>query len=128
MKDSTADHDIKIKKLLRRCQKCNIKLNKQTVASKQTEVPYTGHLLTSEEMKADPCKVVAVLRMQRPTDVTCSADYRHHGLPKFLPRLSKVSQPLSQLNKKGTEFLWDKIHDRAVSRIKEIVTAPPQLK
>ena len=49
-------------------------------------------------------------------------------LAKFLPRLSEVSQPLRQLTKKGTEFLWDEIHDRAFSRIKEMVTAPPLLK
>ena len=49
-------------------------------------------------------------------------------LAKFLPRLSEVSQPLRQLTQKGTEFLWDEIHDRAFNRIKEMVTAPPLLK
>ena len=29
MKDAIADHDLKLEKLLRRCQECNIKLNKQ---------------------------------------------------------------------------------------------------
>ena len=70
MKDAVADHDVKIKKLLGRCQERNIKLNKQKVAFKQTEVPYIGHLLTSEGIKADPTKIEAVLRMERPTDVT----------------------------------------------------------
>jgi len=36
---------------------------------KQTEVPYIGHLLTSEGVKADLSKVEAVRRMERPTDV-----------------------------------------------------------
>ena len=70
MKDAIADHDDKIGKLLRRCQERNIKLNKQKVVLKQTEVPYIGHLLTSEGVKADPSKVEAVLNMERPTDVT----------------------------------------------------------
>ena len=34
MKDAVADHDLKIKKLLERCQESNIKLNKQKVAFK----------------------------------------------------------------------------------------------
>ena len=63
MKDTVADHDLKIKKLLERCQECNIKLNKQKVTFKQTEVPYIGHLLASERVKADPSKVEAVKRM-----------------------------------------------------------------
>jgi len=107
MKDAIADHDLKIKKLLRRCQERNIKLNKQKVAFKQTEVPYIQHLLTSEGIKADPSKVEAVLRMERPTDVT--GVQRIMGtvgyLAKLPPRLSEVSQPLRQLTKKGTEFL-----------------------
>ena len=70
MKDAVTDHDLKIKNLLERCQERNIKLNKQKVAFKQTEVPYIGHLLTSEGVKADPSKVEAVIRMERSTDVT----------------------------------------------------------
>jgi len=49
-------------------------------------------------------------------------------LAKVLPRLSEVSQPLKQLTKKGKEFLWVEIHDRAFNRSKEMVTAPPLLK
>ena len=68
--------------------------------------------------------------MERQTDVTGvqwimgTVGY----LAKFLLRLSEVSQPLRQLTEKGIEFLWDKVHDRAFSRIKEMVTAPPLLK
>ena len=92
-KDAVADHDLKIKKLSRRCQERNIKLNKQKVVFKQTEVPYIGHLLTSEGVKADPSKVEAVIRIEKPTDV--AAVQRIMGtvgyLAKFLPRLSEVS-------------------------------------
>ena len=70
MKGAVADHGLKTTKLLERCQERNIKLNKQKVAFKQTKVPYIGHLLTSEGVKADPSKVEAVIRMERPTDVT----------------------------------------------------------
>ena len=47
MQSAIADHDVKIKKLLTRCRERSIKLNKQKVAFKQTEVPYIGNLLTS---------------------------------------------------------------------------------
>ena len=125
MKDAIADHDVKIRKLLTRCQERNIKLDKQKVAFKQTEVPYMGHLLTSEGVKADPSKVEAVHNMERPIDVT--SVQRIMGtvgyLAKFLPRLSVVSEPLRQLTKKKAEFPWDKVYDGAFCRIKEMVTA-----
>ena len=130
MQGAIADHDLKIKKLLTRCRERSIKLNKQKVAFKQTEVPYIGHLLTSEGVKAGPSKIEAVLNMERPTDV--SGVQRIMGtvnyLAKFLPRLSEVSEPLRLLTKKETELLWDEIHDRAFNRIKEMVTALPVLK
>ena len=130
MRDAIADHDVKIRRLLTRCQERNIKLDKQKVIFKQTEVLYIGHLLTSERVKADPSKVETVLNMERSTDVTGvqrimgSVGY----LAKFLPRLSEVSEPLRQLTKTKTEFPWDKVHHRAFCRIKEMVTAPPLLK
>ena len=70
MRDAIANHDVKIRKLLTRCEERNVKLDKQKVVFKQTEVPYMGHLLTSEGVKADPSKVEAVLHMEKPTDVS----------------------------------------------------------
>ena len=40
------------------------------MAFKRTEVPYNGHLLTLEEMKADPSKIEAAPTVERPTDVS----------------------------------------------------------
>ena len=125
MRNAIADHDVKIRKLLTRCQERNIKLDKQKVAFKQTEVPYMGHLLTSKGVKAHPSKVKAVHNMDRPIDLT--SVQRIMGtvgyLAKFLPRLSEVSEPLRQLTKKKAEFPWDKVYDGASCRIKEMVTA-----
>ena len=68
--------------------------------------------------------------MEKPIDIT--GVQRIMGtvgyLAKFLPRLSEVSEPLRQLTKKETEFTWKGIHDRAFSRINQMVTAPPLLK
>ena len=99
------NHDLKIKKLLRRCQELNIKLNKQNVVFKHTEVPYIRHLLTSEGIKADPSKVEALVRMERPTDVTgvqrimgtmgylansCQDYPRSHSLSDNSPRRNRI--------------------------------------
>ena len=46
-----------------------VKLNKRKIALKKTYVPYIGHVLTSEGVKADPDKVEAIFKMDRPTDI-----------------------------------------------------------
>ena len=46
-----------------------VKLYKRKIALKEMYVPYIGHVLTSEGVKADPAKVEAIFKMDRPTDV-----------------------------------------------------------
>lgn len=50
------DHDRRVTTLLERCRKKNIILNKQKFKSKCTEMPYIGHLLTTQGLKPDPAK------------------------------------------------------------------------
>ena len=126
MQGAIAVHHLKIKKLLTRWQERGIKLNRQKEAFKQTELPYIGHLLTSE---GDPSKIEAVLNMERRTVLSgVQLILGTVNLAKFLPRLSEVSQPLRLLTKKDTEFLRDEIHDTAFNRIEEMVTVSPVLK
>ena len=93
-------------------------------------MPYIGHLLTSEGVRADPSKVEAILQMTKPEDV--QGVRRILGmtnyLAKFLPKLSDVSEPLRQLTRKEREFHWSGVHDRAFDNIKALVSTPPLLK
>ena len=57
------DHDMRVTALLERCQKMIIALNKQKFKFKCTEMPYIGHLLTTQGLKPDPAKVEAILQM-----------------------------------------------------------------
>ena len=42
-------------------------------------------------------------------------------LSKFLPQLSVVSNPLRQLECKGTDWKWSEIHDKAATKIKSLI-------
>ncbi|KYO20656.1 hypothetical protein Y1Q_0012546 [Alligator mississippiensis] len=50
------DHDAKLQQLLNRCQERNIKLNSDKIQLRRMEVPYFGHLLSSEGLRPDPEK------------------------------------------------------------------------
>ena len=49
-------------------------------------------------------------------------------LSKFIPQLSKTSQPLRDLTKQDKEFLWSTQHDKAFNVLKEKIASPPCLK
>ena len=130
MEEAVRDHDAKLKALLKRCREKHIKLNHEKIDFKKTSMPYIGHLLTSEGVKADPSKIEAILSLPKPEDV---AGVRHimgtvNYLAKFLPRLSDVLKPLRELTRKNSRFAWTTQHDAALGEIKQLVTKPPVLK
>ena len=69
LEEATADHDLKIKRLFERCRAKQIKLNSSKIEFKKTSMPYIGHILTPDGVKADPAKVKAILEMKQPSDV-----------------------------------------------------------
>uniref|UniRef100_A0A3P9MQF2 Gypsy retrotransposon integrase-like protein 1 n=1 Tax=Oryzias latipes TaxID=8090 RepID=A0A3P9MQF2_ORYLA len=46
-------------------------------------------------------------------------------LSKFAPRLSEATDPLRQLLKENSEFVWDSNHDVAFQRVKDLLTQEP---
>ena len=125
--DAVRDHDTKPGALLGRCRKRGIKLNEAKISLKKTAMPYVGHLLTSDGVKADASKVEAIANLTKPTDVP--GVRRILGitnyLAKFLPNLSDVSRTLRQLTRKENEFSWSEIHDKAFENIKKLVSSLP---
>ena len=60
-KEASRDHDAKLHKLMMRCREQNVKLNKDKMKLRLDQVPYIGHLLTSQGLKPDPEKVKALI-------------------------------------------------------------------
>ena len=77
---------------MQRCREQNVKLNKAKVKLRCGEVPFLGHLITKDGLKADPAKIRAVLEMPTPTYVASVRRFIGftNYLSKFLPRLSDV--------------------------------------
>ena len=63
------DHDTKLENLMKRCQERSVKLNKEKMKLRRSEVPYIGNVLTDKGLKPDPDKIKAMLEMPKPTDV-----------------------------------------------------------
>lgn len=66
--DYMADHDTNLKQLLERAREQNLKLNKNKLKLRLTEVTYMGHLLTSNGLRPDPMKIQAIQALPKPED------------------------------------------------------------
>ena len=70
-----------------------------------TELKYVGHIISKDGIKLDPKKVETILNMPSPTNVVQLK--RFMGMvsyfAKFLPTMSKHTEPLRKLEQKGQE-------------------------
>ena len=128
---ASENHDQNLKNLLTRCREKGMKLNKEKLELKKTEISYLGHKISKEGVKADPKKVDAVRKLETPTDK--QGVQRILGvvgyLMKFAPHLSETSAPLRELIKKNVHFRWDEhVHGVALEKIKQTLSEPPVLK
>ena len=122
-------HDERLEKVLQRAKERNLKLNRDKCKFRSTQVPYIGHLLTDEGLKADPGKVQAILDM--PTPNSTEELLRFLGiityLQKFVPNMSQLAAPLRQLLEKNVLWHWVSVHDDAFRQLKTAITQAPVL-
>jgi hypothetical protein len=127
--ENEQQHDVILRQVLDRARSNGVRFNLQKVQFKQEQVTYLGRKLGADGVRPDPQKVAAITNMPIPKDKP--AVQRLLGLVNFLhsfiPNLSTITAPLRSLLKKGTAWYWSHEHQRAVEKIKEILTAKPVL-
>ena len=104
-----AEYDDNLIKFLKRIRECGLKLNKKKCIFHITELPYIGHIFTSEGVKPDPKKVCAIRNMEAPRNLEEVRRFLGHVnyMAKFMPNLSAESEPLFRLlNLLDKEFCW----------------------
>jgi hypothetical protein len=126
---STEEHEEHLQVVLQRLwdhqlyakfSKCELWIN---------EVPFLGHVISSEGISVDPSKVRDVLDWEPPKYVHQVRSFL--GLAgyyrKFIPKFSKISKPITELLKKGTKYVWSKECDEAFQTLKKLLTTSPVL-
>ena len=115
--EAVKNHDANLLKLLERRQERNLKLKREKIQLKCTDV------LTPEGIKPDSRKVEAVLKMERPSDLAAVK-----SLSKFLSKLPELCEPLRRLTHKGVEWSWSTEQEKAFGSVKQAVTSAPILR
>jgi hypothetical protein len=93
------------------------------------EVQFLGHVINKDNVAIDPSKVKAVLKWERPTNVTeiqcflgLAGYYR-----RFLKGFSQIAIPLTKLTRKGVPFVWDAKCKESFQLLKEKLKTAPML-
>ena len=121
-----AEHDDNLRNILKRARECGLKLNKKKCRFHMTEVPYIGHILTSEGVKPDPKKVCAIRNMEAHRNSEEVRRFLGHVnyMAKFMPNLSAESEPLRRLlNLPYKEFYWGVDQRTAYETLRKMLTS-----
>ena len=107
--------------LLERLQTTGVTLNAQKCVFNKRRIRFLGHVIDGNGIHPNPQKVSAVLRMERPKNVT---DLRHfmgmaNQLGKFSPNLAKLSPPLQELLSTKRVWSWGLPPEKSFTDIKQ---------
>jgi hypothetical protein len=127
---SETEHDKALKEVLDRAVKYNIKFNPTKIQFKRPEVLFHGVRLTRNGVLPDQAKVEAVREMPNPTDK--AGVLRFLGMINYLAahirNASSITEPLRNLIKNDTQWLWGPEHDKSMQQIKDILSRAPLLR
>ncbi|KAL5547177.1 hypothetical protein UlMin_006864 [Ulmus minor] len=94
-----------------------------------TEVKFLGHVISQEGISVDPSKIEAVLRWERPKNVSEIRSFL--GLAgyyrRFVENFSRIAMPLTRLTKKEVKYTWDDQCEEAFQELKKRLTSAPIL-
>ena len=122
---SEQEHDNNLIQFLETTRKNGLRLNKEKLQFKQTEVSFFGHLWNTKGISPDPKKIKSILEMNFPEDKETMHNFL--GLVNFLnrysPQLTELSSPLRNLIQKDAHYRITDIHKQAFASIKSEFSA-----
>ena len=119
-----SDHDLALTKLLQTAQKNTVKLNFDKLQYKKHEVTFFGENYTTQGRKPDPKKIKAIVKMKQPENKKEMQTFLGmvQYLQKFTPQLSVLAEPLQNLIRTHSPYVWGPEHTIAMNAIQEEMT------
>ena len=86
---------------------------------------YLGRLISGDGLKPDPEKIVAIMKMQKPTDIKSMQRFIEfvNYVAKFLANLSAICEPLRKSSCKDASWTWNSGQEAAFKKKKQLVKA-----
>ena len=125
--ETTKLHEERLQNTLDTLKRAGLKLNNDKCLLRQRRLNYLGHC--EDGIRPDKTKVHAITQLQPPNNVP---ELRRilgmiHYLGRYLPNLSEVTKPLTDLLKKEVMWGWGAAQQEAFKRVKQLVTEAPVL-
>ena len=126
---SRAEHDHNLRAVMQRAHEAGIRFNADKCRICCSELPFSGHIISSTGLKLDPGKVESISNMDPTTSLNDLQTFLFlvQFLSRFIPNLASVAAVLWDLTKSSSEFQWNPEHREAVAEIKRMISSPGSL-
>jgi len=123
------EHDRHLKNFFLRCREKGIKLNKEKLQLRMSEISFMGHQITADGLQTDPEKVRAVTEMDAPRNVEELRRFLGmiNYLARFLPNVTSVTEPLHNLIRRDVPWTWSEVQQKSFDEVKKLLTQAPVL-
>ena len=125
--DSWEDHLIRLRRVLTKFAEVNLTVNLAKSEFGHAEVTFLGHVVGSGWVKPLRAKIQSILEYPPPSNrrelmrfLGMAGYYR-----RFCQNFSVITAPLTNLLKKGQEYVWSTSCQNAFKRVKSVLTSVP---
>ena len=123
------DHLSNLRTVFERLRVAGLKIRLTKCTFCRSEVPYLGHVISKDGIKADPSKIAVVRDYPVPTTVKevrqfigFTSYYR-----KFIKNFASIAAPLHKLTNKYARFVWSHQCEEAFDLLRESLISAPIL-
>jgi hypothetical protein len=124
------DHMTKVDQVISKLKEAGLNLDPAKCEFAVKEVKYLGFVIQAGEgVKVDPEKVEAIKAWESPSNIRGVRSFIGFAnfYRDFIENFSHIATPLTQLTKKQAAFTWNKEHEEAFQRLKELFISAPIL-
>ena len=124
-----AEHDQRILNVLDTARENNVRFNPGKFQFKANEASFFGLKWTPEGIRPGENKVKAIRNMPPPKNLAELQYFEGmiNYLNRFSPIIAQTSEPVRQLMKKETPFMWQAEHQKVFESLKQVITYAPVL-
>ena len=123
------EHDRRLHDTLKRLQEAKVTLNPKKCHLNQQSIKFLGHLIDSQEIRADPEKTSAIENMETPKPITvlCRFMGMVNQLGKFSPNIADFAQLLRACLSTRNAWTWGPTQEKAFLKDKQDLVGTPTL-
>ncbi|KAF5013432.1 hypothetical protein FDECE_563, partial [Fusarium decemcellulare] len=127
--DTEEQHTEHVHKVLAALQDANMLVEPTKSHFYQSSVTFLGHEISYNEIRMDRRKIAAVKGWPEPKNVKEVQSFLGfvNYYRRFIKDFSKHANPLTELTKKGKEFKWNTLTQRAFEKLRDSILEEPVL-